>query len=926
MPWSDSKLNVRHLTAREQDRVRQAYELGEKMHDGQTRKSGEPYFNHPVAVAQMLAAIGADADTIIAALLHDTVEDTPLTLAEIEQPFGKAVALLVEGVTKLTRTDVAEMPDMDEQIETLRKIFTLMEGDIRIMVIKIVDRLHNMQTVEFLPPGKQRALAQETMEVYVKIADRLCMQDLRDDLEALCLRVLDPSMFERIAELRTQNEQQGEAVLRTMRTKLEKRYPEHEHDVHMRYEHRSWQNLQEQVLAEGAVTGISGISIAFVCDSMDICYQVMGMLHQMWQRELMSFQDFINAPAINGYRGLHTTMILEDGTRVRCKIRTPDMQEYARKGVTAVCFRADMEGLQKALPWTRRISPLSADTQGRSRDFWDSLQSDILGESIVIHGPGDQAVLVPKGSTALDGAFHLFGDEATRIRSILIGGRNTRFDTRLEHAMSINVVLDDMPTVDRLWLESAHTGLTMAAIREALVRGKTDEEKVPIGKDLLQRTMTLNRRGFIEEFDERRLAGAIGRLGYDSLKNMYIAIADGRLEPTTAYYRLFERTGEKPGAQKNPVQQYVVRFSVPKDDMSAMRRLLEVYERYGVQMKNIRLLTPSGGASASFRIFINLAANVQEEFIAAIRRAGGQDAQMRLRTKIEFPLLLLIVVLWGLDPVMAKLMLSSVTMSDLTLIRFITFFAASSVLYARQMYLSPRTFKPLSPLQPTLYLSGISLFLTALFTYFTLSRIPATQYILFIIAGLGTATLLRAIVHRASLWRPALSLAAVAGAVALLMRLQGGNIEGVLGGILSGIGFSAYSSFSKQYQDQVGMIRERYPAYLFWVSGLCLLLSLPLLAFANLSRLPAENILLAVGFSLVFSALPYLIFFELIRRVEGRILETTLPFVCISTILAESLLSSSLIPYYVLPLLVVFFAFYLTSRRAPVTLSSGPKA
>jgi len=225
MQWKEFQSHIRHLAAKDLQRVERAFELGKEVHKGQKRKSGEPYFNHPIAVADKLADMGADADTIIAALLHDTIEDTPLTLDDVEKEFGTTVAILINGVTKLSSEDVATKSSLDEQIETLRKIFILMQEDVRIMVIKLVDRLHNMQTVEFLSEARQKAQAQETMEVYVKIADRLCMQDLRDELEGLYLSILEPKTAQELSLLRAQNEQLGQSIIKKMQEKVRKERP-----------------------------------------------------------------------------------------------------------------------------------------------------------------------------------------------------------------------------------------------------------------------------------------------------------------------------------------------------------------------------------------------------------------------------------------------------------------------------------------------------------------------------------------------------------------------------------------------------------------------------------------------------------------------------------------------------------------------------
>ncbi len=904
MQWKEFRAHVRHLSVSDQDRIHDAFELGKKMHEGQLRKSGEPYFNHPIAVADMLADMGADEETIIAALLHDTVEDTSLTTEDIKVQFGEIVLTLVEGVTKLSKADLGGRPNVNEQIETLRKMFNLMQKDIRIMVIKLVDRLHNMQTTEFLPLEKQQNLARETKEVYVKIADRLCMQDLRDELEALCLNILEPDTYTKLVELRIKNENRSKKILIDMEKKIRAHFPHLNGSIDIQFEHKAWNNLQEQLQAEGAViTGLSTSTIVFICDEIETCYRSLGVLHQMWKRETLSFQDFINSPAINGYRGLHTTVILEDGTRVRCKIRTKEMHAYARDGVATICFQKDVHILHQLLPWTERISSVTQDTEGMSNEFFNTLRSDILGESITVHGPGDQTIQIPKGSTALDGAFYLFGDEALTLTSIHIGGREASLDTPLNHAASLNISISDSETVDRSWLEKTNTGFATAAIRNSLIRGKTDQEKIPIGRELLQRSLSQNKRGFIEEFNEKTFEKAIEKLGYESLAGMYIAIANGKLDPSSAYRGLFET--QKTQVGNGQAHRRVITFGIPKHDINVLRRLLDIYQKYSIQLKNVRLWSPPTSNQTKFKVYVDLTENDFHDFTKDIRSSGGQNIATRMGPS-ELPLLILIL-LWGLDPVLAHtLLLGNVSIFDLTFIRFLTFFIAGILMYGLQTFFSPRTFKPLSPFQSSLLASGLALFITALFTYAALSLLSPSQYILFIIGGIVFATFFRQILQKKNWWKSAASIFITSIVILALTLVQGGSVIGIAAGISSAIGFSLYSVLSRRYQNEVGMIKERYPAFIFWISGICLLLSLPLFPFTNLNLLSTQELVSSVGFSLIFAVLPYIIFFELTRRIESRYLDATLPFVCISTILGESIIKGNLLSFIALPIALLF--------------------
>ena len=225
MRWTEFRAHVRHLSTEDLERVRKAFELGKDAHSSQKRKSGEPYFTHPIAVAHLLADMGADSDTIIAALLHDSIEDTHLTLEMIDKEFDGSVTELVDGVTKLEKADLKDKPTLEQETESVRKIFTFMKQDVRIMIIKLVDRLHNMQTVDHLGEERSKEWAQETLDLHVKIADRLSMSEFRDELEALCLQAVDPKLYSELLKMLRKNEKASEKIINELRDALKEKQP-----------------------------------------------------------------------------------------------------------------------------------------------------------------------------------------------------------------------------------------------------------------------------------------------------------------------------------------------------------------------------------------------------------------------------------------------------------------------------------------------------------------------------------------------------------------------------------------------------------------------------------------------------------------------------------------------------------------------------
>ncbi|NOS68205.1 MAG: HD domain-containing protein [Candidatus Peribacteraceae bacterium] len=901
MQWNEFRSHISQFTARQQQHVKEAFDLGKKMHGDQKRMSGEAYFSHPIAVADMLADMGADPDTIIAALLHDTIEDTPLTLKEIENIFGESVGALIEGVTKLSAADVAEQPNLNEQVETLRKIFTLMEKDVRIMVIKLIDRLHNMQTAEFLSREKQAALAQETYDVFVKIADRLCMQDVRDELEGLSLSILQPDLFEKVSRLREKNELHGDTVIKVMRQKIAEQQPQTLRNLHMLFEAKSWDKGREQMEAEGTtITGVSATTVVFLAVNTDDCYRILGQLHQFWKREILSFQDFINTPSVNGYRGLHTTLLLEDGTRVRCKIRTQEMHEYARKGITTHCFKSKEFGLLHYLPWAERISTLSQDTEGKSSEFWQSLQSDILGESIVIYGPGDQGVTVPKGSTALDGAFYMFHKEALKTQSISIGGKSVSLSIPLQHSHSLNISLGDEPLVQREWLGFVKTGLATAMIRTALAAGKPEAEKISLGKELIQQELSIHQKGFIEEFKEENFRSALLLLGYSRLDDLYIAIADGRIQPHEAYLSLFE---QKQNVHRGSAKRFRMTYRITMANAETMDRVSEIHRRYRHGLSDLRY---KKSRTERLTVFIagSLSPDEQENLQKELVLVGAEHLKSFSFSGFMASIagIVLLISLWGLDPVFARILLQDgLTAVDLTIIRFATVWGISALIYGFQRLFFGKRLKKLNPFSIDLLFCGLALFITGFFTYLTLSLILPVQYIFFIIGGVLVSALAQ---HRRYQMFPALVI--LGGALAMLGVQQGWSPMGFLFGLVSGTGFALYSYVSKRYQEERAFVRARYPAFLFWVSLVGMILSLGLIPFTSLGTLQTMTIAKAVLFSAVFIYLPYILYFEYMRRMKTIILNHTLPFVCLATIAGEVFLTHSTLPLIGLALPIVF--------------------
>ena len=903
MKWNEFSTHIRHLSCGNQKRVHQAFKLGEKMHGDQKRRSGKPYFTHPIAVACILSEMKADADALIAALLHDTVEDTTLTLEEIDEQFDGKVKSLIDGVTKLFKKDIKDNPTLDEKIETLRKMFTFMQKDVRILVIKLADRLHNMQTIEYFPREKQKAYAQDTLDIYVKIAEQLSMLDIQNELEGLCLAVLEPGLLFNLSVLRNERQKKSGAIIDRMHKKLES------YDKNLKFEiqyiPKSWEKLHIQLESgETAVTGVSDLAIEVICEDKPGCYQALGVLHHLWRREQLSFQDFINSPKINGYRGLHTTIIKKDGTRLRCKIMSKEMREYAHKGVSTMCFDNEALGLLDYIPWTERIAPLAKDTEERSEEFWNILQNDILGKSIIVHSSDDRAVMLPEGSTALDGAFYCYGKRALCTKKIIVDGVEKALCDPLENGVSLAIEMSKRKKVNRDWLKWANSGLATAHIRSELST-KSKGKRVELGKQLLQRVLDQQHKGFLEEFDQKSLDSEAKAIGYKNLDESYIAIADGHLKPITLFEAIFRKKSDVLNKQM-----CVIRFSMDIKDIDLIQSMINIYKQYGISMKNIqfKVFTHFLGNT---RIKIALTNEEQRSIVQDLKNAGVENVRLETihgRINILF-MFLAMVILWGLDPVAAKeLLKTSITPYDLTFIRFIMFFAATGAIYLFQSIVSQQKFKPLSFHQPSLILAGVTLFVTAISTYFALSYISPTQYILFILAGTTIPSFVSSTFRKKSnLAMPFVALMALLLVILAIMYVQGTSFIGSIFAAISAIGFAFYSIFSKYYQMQKERVQARYAAFLFWLSIIGLTLAFIVFPFTNLTLLSLRLITIAAGFVLLFTIIPYAFYYALLLRKDISKLGEALLFTAIPTIVAESILTQSVFPLIAAPILLVLF-------------------
>ena len=470
-----------------EQRLAAAYEFGKAMHDGQFRHSGEPYFTHPVAVAAILTEQRLDDATIITALLHDTIEDTKASYGEVASRFGDEVAMLVDGVTKLTNLQLSSRET--KQAENFRKLFMAMSKDLRVILVKLADRLHNMRTIKAMRPDKQVQKARETMDIYAPLAGRMGMQWMREELEDLAFRVLNPegrqSIMRRFITLQKETGDVIHRITGDMRLELDKANIEAEVFGRAKKPYSIWRKMQQKDQGFSRLSDIYGFRV--ITRSEADCYATLGVIHQRWRAVPGRFKDYISQPKTNGYRSIHTTVSGRDGKRVEVQIRTQAMHDVAETGVAAHWSYRDGVRTQNpfAVDPARWISSLTEqfDAEDDHDEFLEAVKLEMYSDQVFCFTPKGDVVKLPRGATPIDFAYAIH----TRIGHACVGakvdGIRVPLWTRVKNGQSVEVITAEGQTPQVSWLEIATTGKARTAIRRAL-REVDRERFIKLGQEL----------------------------------------------------------------------------------------------------------------------------------------------------------------------------------------------------------------------------------------------------------------------------------------------------------------------------------------------------------------------------------------------------------------------------------------------------------
>lgn len=461
---------------KDRDLVSRAFSFAQKAHEGQRRKSGEPYMVHPYNVALILAEIGADADTIAAGLLHDTVEDTGITLGQIEHEFGPTISFMVDSVTKLGEL---KYKGLVRHVESLRKLFVAMAQDIRVIVIRLADRLHNVRTLQYIEPEKQKRIAMETLEIYAPLANRLGMWKMKGLLEDASFPYAYPEAYRNVVALRKTKGKETikrlEKIYRSLQTELTARgLVGFTIDYRIKYLYSLYTKLLRKNMNMDDIYDISALRV--IVDSIEQCYQVLGIVHNLWRPVPGKLKDYIANEKPNGYQSIHTAVFTGDRRIVEIQIRTKAMQREAEYGIASHILYDETgkpkaggheKDLAKSVKWIKDLIEWQKEIK-ESDEFLHALKTDFIHDRIFVFTPEGDVIELPKGSTILDFAYAIHSDIGDHAAGALMNGKYVSLDTPLSNKSTVEIETKKTSHPTSKWLDFVKTSMAKRHIKNVL--------------------------------------------------------------------------------------------------------------------------------------------------------------------------------------------------------------------------------------------------------------------------------------------------------------------------------------------------------------------------------------------------------------------------------------------------------------------------
>jgi guanosine-3',5'-bis(diphosphate) 3'-pyrophosphohydrolase len=586
-----------------EDLLNRAYVYAMKAHGSQTRASGDPFFSHPLEVAAILTDLKLDDATIVAALLHDTIEDTEATRAEIDQIFGSEIGKLVEGLTKLKRLELVSREA--KQAENLRKLLLAVADDVRVLLIKLADRLHNMRTLEFVPPASRQRIAEETLDIYAPLAGRMGMQGLREELEDLSFRTLDPEAYMVVKQRLDALAERNRNLISEIESQLIRNLRDHGLTAKV-YGRRKqpfsiWTKMERKSVGFEQLSDIFGFRV--VLPDVESCYRAVGVVHTTWPVVPGRFKDYISTPKQNDYRSIHTTVIGPGNQRVELQIRTEEMHEIAEFGIAAHVFYKEGVGSptellkreSNAFAWLRRtVGILSESTN--PEEFLEHTKLELFHDQVFCFTPKGKLIALPRHANAIDFAYAVHTDVGNSAVGCKINGKFAPLSSELQNGDEVEVLTSQAQSAPpSAWESLAVTGKARAAIRRA-TRTAVRDQYAGLGRRIVER---LFERAKIEYADDK-LKGALPRLARGSIEDVLAAVGRGEMKASDVARAMYPDYKEERVARFGARKSLAVRLKL-KDPPEPVRSPSAIPIR-GINSDLPIKFAPNGGAVPGDRI------------------------------------------------------------------------------------------------------------------------------------------------------------------------------------------------------------------------------------------------------------------------------------------------------------------------------------
>lgn len=521
--------------------IERAYEFAYEAHKGQYRKSGEEYVFHPLSVAQIITELEMDVPSVVAALLHDVVEDTHYTLDDIKERFGSDVALLVDGVTKIGKIQYTSQEE--QQIENLRKMFLAMAKDIRVIVIKLADRLHNIRTLRSMVPEKQLRIARETMEVYAPLAHRLGMSGIKGEIEDLSLKYLDPIAYHEIAESINEKKREREQFISEITQELTEKLAALNIKGQINGRAKHFYSIYRKMYTQNKTLDeiYDLFAVRIIVDTVSDCYAVLGMVHELYKPIPMRFKDYIAMPKPNMYQSLHTTVISHNGRPLEIQIRTWEMHTVAEKGIAAHWkykegVTADSESDTK-LAWVRQLLEMQKETMDED-DFMRTLKIDLFADEVFVFTPKGDVINLPAGATPIDFAFAIHSAVGCKMMGAKVNSKIVPIDHPLQNGDIVEVLTSSsVHGPSRDWLKVVKTSQARNKINQWFKKERRDEN-IERGKDLIDKELRRHSLSYSQLFRDEWLAPILKRYTLNTLDDLFASVGYGGLTAQKVVMRL----------------------------------------------------------------------------------------------------------------------------------------------------------------------------------------------------------------------------------------------------------------------------------------------------------------------------------------------------------------------------------------------------